>query len=155
MKQLYAPTGAKIVAVLETTPCTVGVNGFEDDGSPIYDGNGSDMDWDNQEMVAASDGTRTVIDENDTHWAFGACELRDAADENGEGEKPLSRVSMSTAAFGVRIGDRIIQRPTWPDGREVVDFDLDDTRITFTYAGEDECKETFGAADPVIVSRIV
>jgi hypothetical protein len=148
MKQFYAPNGKKIVAIIEMLRATADIAGFEPDGEPSYIGN-TEVDWNSQEPVR-KDGGRIFVDESEGEWPEKDCEAREESNE----ELRL-RVSMSTAAFGVRIGDRIIQQPTWPDGREVVDFDLDDTRITFTYAGEDECKETFGAADHVIVSRIV
>jgi hypothetical protein len=56
----------------------------------------------------------------------------------------------------VREGDRLIFAPTWPAGRLVVDVDHGYPLphvVTFTYESDEACRETFGAADHVVIRR--
>jgi hypothetical protein len=62
------------------------------------------------------------------------------------------------AARFVRVGDRIIQAPRWPDGRRVVDVDRGYPLphvVTLTYESGEEARETFGAADHLVVRPAV
>jgi hypothetical protein len=84
MKQLYAPNGKKITGTADTVKAVAGVEGWEEDGEPIYAG-GSEVDWDSQETRETfSNGERTmvVVDEDGEEWPKCECEVRD--EECGE-----------------------------------------------------------------------
>jgi hypothetical protein len=69
MKTYKSPTGAEIIATLETTPCTCGISGINADGTPVYDGSGSSMLWDEQTPIR-HDGKPLFVDENGEQWTF-------------------------------------------------------------------------------------
>jgi hypothetical protein len=70
MAKFKAPNGLMIQCVLETVPCIVGIDSISDDGSEVeYDGNGSDVLWDDQKPVMRN-GLRVFLDEDGGEWTF-------------------------------------------------------------------------------------
>jgi hypothetical protein len=149
MKQLFAPNGKRIVGTADTVKAVANISHWDESGAPVFVG--SSVDWDSQETRETfSNGERTpvVVDEDGQEWPQSECEMR----EQGEDDE-ANRVKVSITALGVCVGDRIVFHPTWPEGRLVVDVDQQDTRITVTYESDEECKQSFGAADHLVVWR--
>jgi hypothetical protein len=70
MTDFKSPTGDLIVAILETTPCRVGITSISADGREVeYDGTGSQMFWDDQKPVKRND-SYVFLDENGGEWTF-------------------------------------------------------------------------------------
>ncbi|KVQ35817.1 hypothetical protein WK03_35725 [Burkholderia cepacia] len=60
---------------------------------------------------------------------------------------------ISVTANEVRAGDRIIMRPTWPEGRLVVDVSHGprDFQLRFTFEGDDEACAFYRTHELVVV----
>jgi hypothetical protein len=86
MKQLYAPNGLKVIGTADVLPAIALIDGFEDDGSPIYAGT-TKVDWDNQRPIQAEDvqggDTIMVADEGGNHWKQSECKVVDEEEEDG------------------------------------------------------------------------
>ncbi|RQT26024.1 hypothetical protein [Burkholderia contaminans] len=67
----------------------------------------------------------------------------------------MNTKDMSVTANEVRVGDRIIMRPTWPEGRLVVDVSHGprDFQLRFTFEGDDEACAFYSVAECVVVRR--
>lgn len=76
MKQYYCPGGSKITVQLITTPGTCGIRGFEDDGSPDYDSNGTEHDYDAQTEQRRDGKILYMCEEGENH-TLDECELRE------------------------------------------------------------------------------
>ncbi|HDR9474363.1 hypothetical protein [Burkholderia multivorans] len=62
---------------------------------------------------------------------------------------------MSVMASEIRVGDRIVLQPIWPDDRLVVDVSRDplDNVVSVTFDGDDEPRAYYDAWDHVVVHR--
>lgn len=71
----------------------------------------------------------------------------------------MNTKDLSVTANDVRVGDRIIMRPTWPDGRLVVDVshgpieDKGRWNLRITYEGDDEPRAFYRSDEPILVRR--
>ncbi|CAG9228622.1 conserved hypothetical protein [Burkholderia vietnamiensis] len=67
--------------------------------------------------------------------------------------------TMSVTAGDIRVGDRIIMRPTWPEGRLVVDVSngpLEEKgrwNLRITFDGDDQPRTFYRSDEPVLVRR--
>ncbi|MGN8188690.1 hypothetical protein ACTJLD_22140 [Burkholderia sp. 22088] len=68
----------------------------------------------------------------------------------------MNTKDMSVTANEVRAGDRIIMRPTWPEGRLVVDVSHGprDFQLRITFDGDDEATAFYSVAEHVVVRRV-
>lgn len=57
----------------------------------------------------------------------------------------------SITALDLQVGDRVILRPTWPEGRLVEEVDSRDTKVIARFA--DGGSYIYGASDHVVVRR--
>lgn len=81
MRSYQSPKGDLIVATFEQTPCSCGISGINDDGTPEYDGTGSQMHWDDQKPITR-DGKILFQCEDGKLWTFDQLTVReDAADD--------------------------------------------------------------------------
>ncbi|WP_321967179.1 hypothetical protein [Burkholderia cepacia] len=78
MRQLYGPNGKKIVGTSDTVPVTSYVYGWENNGTPIYDGDDSKVHWDGLDTRKDGAGVIYVVDSSGAEHLFSDCVLRDA-----------------------------------------------------------------------------
>lgn len=84
MQRYISPNGNLIVAILESTPCSVGIEGISADGTEVeYDGNGSTMFWDDQKAVKRN-GSLVFLDEEGGQWSFDQLSVAPESDEETE-----------------------------------------------------------------------
>ncbi|CCF19129.1 protein of unknown function [Pseudorhizobium banfieldiae] len=70
MPKFKAPNGMPITCILEKVPCIVGLESISEDGTEVeYDGNGSDVIWDEQKPVKRG-GSFVFLDEDGEEWTF-------------------------------------------------------------------------------------
>ncbi|MDS0858138.1 hypothetical protein NUV25_10500 [Burkholderia pseudomultivorans] len=62
---------------------------------------------------------------------------------------------MSVTANEIRVGDKIIMRPTWPEGSLVVDVShgTRDFQLRITFEGDDEACAFYSVAEHVVVRQ--
>lgn len=103
-----------------------------------------------QDVVSGiQDGTYSADDNKD----FASKEA--AVDIARKAYEMITMPERSITALMIRVGDRIVQRPSYPDGREVVDVSHGprDHQVRVTFEGDDEARSFYGAADHVVVRR--
>lgn len=66
-----APDGTRITGTLEVIKgCTNGIDDIEADGTPVYDSNGTEVNWDGQEQAVDENGKPIFLDEDGYEWTF-------------------------------------------------------------------------------------
>lgn len=76
MKQMFAPTGQRIIGTADVVNATAEVKAWSNDGVPEYAG-GSVVDWDSQLTRTNANGVMLVVDEDGQIWPKNMCKLVD------------------------------------------------------------------------------
>ncbi|MHC2249951.1 hypothetical protein [Bradyrhizobium elkanii] len=69
MKEYVSPTGSPIKGTKELLTGRCGISGIEDDGTPVHDGDGTVIFYDDQ-VTETKDGKTVFLDDNGAEWTF-------------------------------------------------------------------------------------
>lgn len=81
MKQLYAPNGKLIIGTSELITGMARVEGFDEDGAPVFSGR-TEVYWDDQKTKCGADGKIVVFDEDGNEHSIADCNVIEEQDED-------------------------------------------------------------------------